>query len=130
MRFSILFFLMSAATASAQAPGCIAMPTKVPIPFDSASQSPNRAALIFAFNSPDLVARRQLFAQKKAKLDSDLSLQAQRTKQQQLIAVAVSSSDFQKRRQRMADQVAAVQGSSDFQNQKTRFLANLKCSGQ
>jgi flagellar basal body rod protein FlgB len=126
--FTILIFSLFVPVTSAQPQSCAALPTKTAVPAGNTAQSPNQTAMIAALNSPDLAAKKLQFQQQMAKLDSDPTVQAQRTKHQQLLSAAVNSPDFQKLKLQMANQVAAAQNSASFLNQKALFLANLKCT--
>ena len=113
--------------ASAQQTPCVALPAKPPVPTANISQSPNRAAITAARNSPDLAAKKLQFAQQIAKLDADPNVKALGIKNQQLINAVVNGSEHAKQKSQMAGQVAASQSNSAFQNQKAAFQASLKC---
>ena len=80
-----------------------------------------------ALNHPDLVAKKQQFAQALAKLESDQSIKALGLKNRQLISADANGSEVLKQKLQMAGQVAASQSAGAFQNQKAAFQANLKC---
>ena len=123
---SLSLSLLVPASAQQQAP-CAALPTQPPAPPADTSQSPNRATMAAALNSPDLAIKKQQFAQVLANLEADPIVKAQGIKNQQLINAAVNGPELAKQKQQMAGQVAAAQSGSAFQNQKAAFQASLKC---
>ena len=126
--FTILSLSLLVPASAQQAPApCAALPTKPPAPPADTSQSPNRATMAAAVNSPDLAVKKQQFAQALANLEADPSVKAQGIKNTQLINAAVNGPELAKQKQQMAGQVAAVQSGSAYQNQKAAFQASLKC---
>ena len=125
---SLSLSLLVPAAASAQQARCAALPAKPPIQTGTANQNANRAALAAVLKSPDVAAKKLVFAQQLAKLDSDPAVMAQRANHRRLFSDLVNAPEHQKQPGQMAKQVAAAQSSASLQNQKAVFEAASKCA--
>ena len=114
--------------AAAQQAPCAVLPSKPPIQTGTPNQNANRAALAAVLKSPDLAAKKLVFAQQLAKLDSDPAVLAQRANNRKLFGDLVNGPDHRKQPLQMANQVAAAQSSASLRNQKAVFEAASKCA--